>query len=58
MTVESEYIFPSQRSRKKPTNSQSANAAIKRMGYQGELVAHGLRSIASTALNERSSPMM
>ena len=26
--------------------------AIKRMGYHGELVAHGLRSIASTAMNE------
>ena len=26
--------------------------AIKRMGYGGTLVAHGLRSIASTALNE------
>ena len=27
--------------------------AIKRMGYGGKLVAHGLRSIASTALNEQ-----
>lgn len=33
-------------------NSQTANAALKRMGYGGKLVAHGLRSIASTALNE------
>ncbi|MDL2638186.1 tyrosine-type recombinase/integrase [Salmonella enterica] len=28
------------------------NAALKRIGYGGKLVAHGLRSIASTALNE------
>jgi len=56
IAADSEYIFPSQRSRKKPTNSQSANAAIKRMGYQGKLVAHGLRSIASTALNEAEFP--
>ena len=34
-------------------NSQSANMAIKRMGYAGILVAHGLRSVASTALNEK-----
>lgn len=33
-------------------NSQTANAALKRIGYGGCLVAHGLRSIASTAMNE------
>lgn len=33
-------------------NSQTANAALKRIGYGGKLVAHGLRSIASTAMNE------
>ncbi|EHW0641762.1 tyrosine-type recombinase/integrase [Vibrio parahaemolyticus] len=47
-----EYIFPSDRDPSRPTNSQTANAALKRMGYQRRLVAHGLRSIASTALNE------
>ncbi|HBV3920735.1 TPA: tyrosine-type recombinase/integrase, partial [Klebsiella quasipneumoniae] len=26
--------------------------ALKRIGYGGKLVAHGLRSIASTAMNE------
>lgn len=33
-------------------NSQTANAALKRIGYKNKLVAHGLRSIVSTALNE------
>lgn len=33
-------------------NSQTANAALKRIGYGGKLVAHGMRSIASTAMNE------
>lgn len=33
-------------------NSQTANAALKRIGYSKKLVAHGLRSIASTAMNE------
>ena len=33
-------------------NTQTANMAIKRMGFGGRLVAHGLRSIASTTLNE------
>ncbi|MDN3696547.1 integrase domain-containing protein [Vibrio cortegadensis] len=48
-----EFIFPADRDPKKPTNSQTANAAIKRMGYQGKLVSHGLRAIASTTLNEQ-----
>ncbi|WP_020162384.1 integrase domain-containing protein [Cycloclasticus pugetii] len=48
----SEYIFPSDRDPRKPTNSQTANTAIKRMGFDKQLVAHGLRSIASTTLNE------
>ena len=47
-----EFIFPSRNDPKQPMNSQTANAALKRIGYRGKLVAHGLRSIASTALNE------
>ena len=47
-----EHIFPSRNDPKLPMNSQTANAALKRIGYSGKLVAHGLRSIASTALNE------
>ncbi|MFJ5509589.1 integrase domain-containing protein [Pectobacterium jejuense] len=47
-----EHVFPSRNDPKKPMNSQTANAALKRIGYGGKLVAHGLRSIASTAMNE------
>lgn len=47
-----EHVFPSRNDPKQPMNSQTANAALKRIGYGGRLVAHGLRSIASTALNE------
>ena len=46
------HVFPSRNDPKKAMNSQTANAALKRIGYGGKLVAHGLRSIASTALNE------
>ena len=46
------FIFPSRNDHNKPMNSQTANAALKRIGYAGKLVAHGLRSIASTAMNE------
>ncbi|MCK7259683.1 integrase domain-containing protein [Enterobacter asburiae] len=48
-----EHIFPSRNDPKQPMNSQTANAALKRIGYGGKLVAHGLRSIASTAMNEK-----
>lgn len=47
-----EYIFPSRNDPQQPMNSQTANAALKRIGYGGKLVAHGLRSIASTTMNE------
>ncbi|MGP0154590.1 integrase domain-containing protein [Pantoea ananatis] len=47
-----DHIFPSRNNPKQQMNSQTANAALKRIGYGGKLVAHGLRSIASTALNE------
>ncbi|MEH6532227.1 MAG: integrase domain-containing protein [Photobacterium frigidiphilum] len=48
-----EFVFPADRDPKKSTNSQTANAALKRMGFAGRLVSHGLRSIASTTLNQQ-----
>lgn len=46
-----EYVFPSITDPRKPMNPQTANMAIKRMGFGGLLVAHGLRSIGSTYLH-------
>ena len=43
-----EYIFPVDRKPSEPSNPQTAN-----MAFKGRLVAHGIRSIASTALNEQ-----
>lgn len=51
-----EFIFPSRMKPKQPMNSQTVNAALKRAGFSGVLVSHGLRSIASTALNEQGFP--
>lgn len=48
-----EYIFPADRDPRSHTNSQTANMALKRMGFDKELVAHGLRALASTTLNEQ-----
>jgi len=49
----SDYVFPGARNRSKSVSSQTANTAIKRMGFENDLVSHGMRSIASTTLNER-----
>ena len=48
----SQFIFPSEVKPIESMNSQSANMALKRMGYEGQLVSHGMRSLASTILNE------
>ena len=48
-----DYLFPSDRDPKKCMNAQTANMALKRMGYKDLLVAHGLRALASTTLNEQ-----
>ncbi len=48
-----EHIFPGDRNPRSHTHAQTANMAIKRMTLPGKLVAHGLRSLASTTLNEQ-----
>ncbi|HCG6790328.1 tyrosine-type recombinase/integrase [Vibrio parahaemolyticus] len=47
-----EYIFPADRDPKRHTNQQTANAALKRIGFKDRSTAHGLRGLASTTLNE------
>ncbi|MDA0148276.1 tyrosine-type recombinase/integrase [Vibrio sp. LaRot3] len=51
---EHEYVFPSERNSSSHISLYTANAALKRsLGFKDELVAHGLRSIASTAMHEQ-----
>ncbi|HDZ55708.1 MAG TPA: DUF4102 domain-containing protein [Pseudomonas xinjiangensis] len=47
-----EFVFPADRNPRTHCNSQTANMALKRMGFAGRLVSHGMRSVASTILNE------
>jgi len=49
-----EHIFISLRKPQTSINSQTANMALRRMGYQDKLVSHGLRALASTIMNEES----
>lgn len=53
LTGRSPFVFPSNIDPRKPANSSTANVALKRMGFKGRLTAHGMRSIASTTLNEQ-----
>jgi len=53
LSSQSEYVFPADRKGKGHVNTATANMALKRMGYKGRLVAHGLRALASTTLNEQ-----
>lgn len=48
----SPFIFPSDIDPRSHTNASTVNVALKRMGFQGRLTAHGMRSLASTTLNE------
>jgi integrase len=49
-----EFVFPGERNPQSHISIYTANAALKRsLGFKDELVAHGLRAIASTALHEQ-----
>jgi integrase len=55
MTGDNEFLFPSFRVNSKGghINSETVNKAFRRMELGGIQTAHGLRSIASTTLNEQ-----
>lgn len=47
------YIFPAFHTWRRPLSENTVNQAFRRMGYAvGEVTAHGLRTTASTLLNE------
>lgn len=48
-----EFVFPSDRNPRTHAHPSTANMALKRMGFANVLVAHGLRALASTTLNEQ-----
>lgn len=50
---DSEFLFPSPRSRTRPLSDVALTAALRRMGYTGdEMTAHGFRAMASTNLEQ------
>ena len=47
------YVFPGQRTPKRPMSENTLNGALRRLGYSGEeMTSHGFRALASTLLNE------
>jgi integrase len=54
LTGNGKYLFPSLRTAERPISNNTVNAALRRLGFNGdEMVAHGFRSMASTCLNEQ-----
>jgi integrase len=47
------YVFPSIRGKGRPLSENTLNAALRTMGYEGMMTAHGFRAVARTVLVER-----
>jgi integrase len=53
LTGAGKYVFPSANGGSRPMSENTVNASFRRMGFdKDEVTAHGLRSTASTMLNE------
>jgi integrase len=53
LTGSGRYLFPSARSRQRPMSNNAVNAALRRMGYDKDLMTgHGFRAMARTILDE------
>lgn len=46
------FVFPAARTRDRSMSDGTVNAALARLDFKGEIVAHGFRHLASTLLNE------
>jgi len=53
LTGNAKYVFPSQRSDDNPISDDAINDAIDTMGYKGEMVGHGVRTMFSSSMNEQ-----
>ncbi|MEQ6918026.1 tyrosine-type recombinase/integrase [Halomonas aquatica] len=53
LTGRAEFVFAGIRSSKRPMSNATIKAALDRMGFKGEMTAHGFRAMARTILAER-----
>lgn len=56
LTGKSAWLFPGDRSSKKPMSNNTILKALERMGYKGRMTGHGFRGLASTILHEQGHP--
>lgn len=57
VTGEGRYVFPGERTSKRPMSENTINGALRRLGYtKDEMTGHGFRSMASTLLHELGFP--
>lgn len=53
LTKRSDFVFPGVRSSDKPMSENTVNAALRNLGFDGEMiVGHGFRAMARTVLDE------
>lgn len=52
VTGRGRYVFPGMRDPKRPMSEAAVTAALARLGFKGEMVAHGFRHMAKTLLRE------
>lgn len=54
LTGDGHFLFPSIRTRTRPMSENTINAALRRLGYDGEtMTGHGFRAVARTIMVER-----
>ncbi|WP_404713161.1 tyrosine-type recombinase/integrase [Sphingomonas sp. MMS24-J13] len=54
LTGRTRYLFPSQRTTRKPMSDAALSKVYLRLGYKGRHVPHGWRAAFSTIMNERA----
>jgi integrase len=52
LTGHHDHVFYSVRTKSRHLNESTVNTVLKRHGYKDKMAAHGMRSLASTTLNE------
>ena len=51
--LDTPYVFPGQHNILRPMSENTVCGALKRLGYQGRMTAHGFRALARTTIRER-----
>lgn len=53
--LNTDWVFPSLVRPRNPMSDGTVNVAIKKLGFQGRMTAHGFRALARTAIREKLS---